>query len=140
LVKLNTEFIITKLLINLQACVIFSTPFFVFTPLDYSAIPLAQRHCRNTYWHIYYLCAKIAFFNHTRRIVCTEKSYLCSMNKVAVENIGKVCLDLGKLSFASLVLGTILKGNIEKAYVIIAGSITALILIGIGIILITQSK
>jgi hypothetical protein len=69
-----------------------------------------------------------------------KNHYLCGMNKVAIENIGKVCLDLGKLSFASLVLGTILKGEIDRAYIIIAGSVAALILIVVGIILLTKSK
>ncbi|MDR3365375.1 MAG: hypothetical protein LBO71_00190 [Prevotellaceae bacterium] len=66
-----------------------------------------------------------------------ENEYLCGMklNQKAYDNIGKLCLDLGKLTFGSLVLGSILKGDIDKAYIIIGGSIVALILIVAGIFL-----
>jgi hypothetical protein len=52
----------------------------------------------------------------------------------AKENIGKVCLDLGKLTFGSFVLGSIIKGEIDRMYILIAGSIVALVLITVGII------
>jgi hypothetical protein len=50
------------------------------------------------------------------------------------ENIGKVCIDLGKLLFGSFVLGTILKGEIDRLYILVAGSIAALVAIVLGII------
>jgi hypothetical protein len=56
-------------------------------------------------------------------------------NQKAVENLGRMCMDASKLAFGSLVLGTILKGDVERAYVIIAGSIAALLLAAIGIYL-----
>jgi hypothetical protein len=33
------------------------------------------------------------------------------LNQKAYDNIGKLCLDLGKLTFASLVLGSVIKGD-----------------------------
>ena len=57
------------------------------------------------------------------------------LNQKAYDNIGKLCLDLGKLTFASLVLGSIIKGDIERAHIIIAGSAVALVLVAFGIVL-----
>jgi hypothetical protein len=56
-------------------------------------------------------------------------------NQKAVENIGKMCMDASKLAFGSLVLGTILKGDIDRVYILIAGSVAALLLAVLGIYL-----
>jgi hypothetical protein len=52
-----------------------------------------------------------------------------------VENIGKVLIDIGKLTFASFVLGSIIKGDIDKLYVLIFGAMASLIFIILGILL-----
>jgi hypothetical protein len=41
---------------------------------------------------------------------------------------------MGKLTFGSFVLGTILKGKIERDYILFVGSIATLLLIVLGII------
>jgi hypothetical protein len=61
------------------------------------------------------------------------------INQKTYDNIGKLCIDLGKLLFASLVLGNIIKGDIDRSYMIIGGSAAALALVTIGIVL-TSSK
>ena len=63
-----------------------------------------------------------------------------AIKKIAVEHIGKVCVDLGKLSLAILVLGTALKGEIRHAHILIAGATASLMLIGVGIILIVKAS
>jgi hypothetical protein len=60
------------------------------------------------------------------------------LNQKAVENIGKMCMDASKLAFGSLVLGTILKGDIDRMYILIAGTIAALLLAIIGIFLVSK--
>jgi hypothetical protein len=63
-----------------------------------------------------------------------------NLNQKTYDNIGKLCLDLGKLTFGSLVLGSIIKGDIDKAYIIIGGATVALVLIVAGIILTSKSN
>jgi len=46
-------------------------------------------------------------------------------------NLGKLILDATKLSFASLVLGTIIKGDISQSTLLIAGIIAS----GVGALL-----
>jgi hypothetical protein len=55
--------------------------------------------------------------------------------KKIVENIGKVLIDIGKLTFASFVLGSIIKGDIDKLYILIFGAMASLIFIILGILL-----
>jgi hypothetical protein len=53
------------------------------------------------------------------------------------ENIGKLVLDAAKLSFGSLVLGTILKGEIAQSMLLSAGIIASAISAFIGVTLVT---
>jgi hypothetical protein len=51
--------------------------------------------------------------------------------KGAQEHFGRLLIDLGKLAFASLVLGTALKGNVDQVLLLIyglIGSVGALLL------------
>jgi hypothetical protein len=56
------------------------------------------------------------------------------MKKVK-ETIGKICIDLGKLTFGSFILGSILKGDIERMYILAAGAVVALMFFLVGIFL-----
>jgi hypothetical protein len=57
------------------------------------------------------------------------------LNRKIAKNTGKMCMDASKLAFGSLVLGTIIKGDINEAYIIIAGTVAALLLAIVGIYL-----
>ena len=60
-----------------------------------------------------------------------------SRKRKAVREIGKVLVNFGNLTFASLVLGTIIKGDFDHlAVLLIGGGITAS-LIALGIIALT---
>ena len=52
-------------------------------------------------------------------------------------NLGKLILDVTKLSFASLVLGTIIKGNVPQATLLVAGIIASGVGATLGVILVT---
>ena len=51
----------------------------------------------------------------------------------ALREIGKVFVNFGNLTFASLVLGTIIKGNYDRALLLLFGGIIAVLLITMGI-------
>jgi hypothetical protein len=53
---------------------------------------------------------------------------------------GKVFVDLGKLAFGSLVLGTIIKGEITQSALLWTGSVTACAAIIIGVLLTTLDE
>ena len=55
-------------------------------------------------------------------------------------NLGKLILDATKLSFASLVLGTIIKGNIPPSILLIAGIIVSVVGTTLGILFITMNE
>jgi hypothetical protein len=59
--------------------------------------------------------------------------------KKIIENLGKVLIDLGKLTFASFVLGSIIKGEIDRLYILIFGAVIALVFIFSGVFL-TSNK
>jgi hypothetical protein len=59
--------------------------------------------------------------------------------KKIIENFGKVLIDLGKLTFASFVLGSIIKGDIDRLYILIFGAVIALVFIFSGVFL-TSNK
>jgi hypothetical protein len=48
--------------------------------------------------------------------------------------IGKVLVNFGNLTFASLVLGTIIKGDFDRLTLLLAGGGVALLFIALGII------
>ena len=54
--------------------------------------------------------------------------------------IGKVSVNFGSLTFASLVLGTIIKGDYDQMAILLTGGGIALLFITIGIILLTQGE
>jgi hypothetical protein len=56
------------------------------------------------------------------------------------DNIGKLLLDMSKLTFASFILGGILKGELPQNILIAAGSIVFVIFAVIGLILTSRKK
>jgi len=54
--------------------------------------------------------------------------------------VGTILVDLGKLSFGSLLLGSVLRGGFDPLQTFIMGAALAIILFVLGIILITKSK
>ena len=55
-------------------------------------------------------------------------------------NLGKVMMDLGKLCFASLVLGVIIRGEIPQAILAIGGLVIAIALLAAGVLLVTKKE
>ena len=60
-----------------------------------------------------------------------------SRKKRATREVGKVLVNFGNLTFASLVLGTIIKGDYDQLVLLLVGGGIALVLVTIGIILLT---
>jgi hypothetical protein len=56
------------------------------------------------------------------------------------ENLGKLLLDLAKLTFASFILGGILKGELPQNILIAAGCIVFIVLAIIGLFLTSGKK
>ena len=56
------------------------------------------------------------------------------------DNLGKLLLDMSKLTFASFILGGILKGELPQNILIIAGSIVFLVFAAAGLILTSRKK
>jgi len=56
------------------------------------------------------------------------------------DNLGKLLLDLAKLTFASFILGGILQGKLPQDVLITAGSIAFLLLGAIGLILTSRNR
>ena len=56
----------------------------------------------------------------------------------AYREIGKVLVNFGNLTFASLVLGTIIKGDFDRLTLLLIGGGVALILIVLGVITLTN--
>ena len=56
-----------------------------------------------------------------------------------VNNISKVAIDLGKLTFASMVLGSVISFDISKVYILLIGGVVSVSLVMAGIFL-TQPK
>jgi len=56
------------------------------------------------------------------------------------DNLGKLLLDLSKLTFASFILGGILKGDLPSDTLIIAGSIVFVVFAAAGLILTSRKK
>jgi hypothetical protein len=52
--------------------------------------------------------------------------------------IGKVSVNFGSLTFASLILGTIIKGDYGRLAVLCVGSAIVLVFITVGIIFLTK--
>ena len=56
------------------------------------------------------------------------------------ENLGKLLLDLAKLTFASLILGGILQGKLPQSVLLTAGGIAFVLLGAAGLILTSRKK
>nr|AGS52571.1 hypothetical protein [uncultured bacterium contig00023] len=56
------------------------------------------------------------------------------------DNLGKLLLDMAKLTFASFVLGGILKGGLPQTIMIAAGCIVFVVFATIGLILTSRKK
>ena len=61
------------------------------------------------------------------------------MNEIKDE-VGRFLLDLAKLAFASLVLGTVVRGNIDDYVIIIGGTISSLLCFIVGLLFIYHSR
>jgi len=57
----------------------------------------------------------------------------------ALKEIGKVLVNFGNLTFASLVLGTIIKGDYNRLTLLLVGGAVALLLIILGVITLTNA-
>jgi hypothetical protein len=55
----------------------------------------------------------------------------------ALREIGKVLVNFGNLTFASLVLGTIIKGSYDRLALLLVGGGFAVIFITMGVIMLT---
>ena len=62
-----------------------------------------------------------------------------SKKQRAYREIGKVLVNFGNLTFASLVLGTIIKGDFDRLTLLLIGGGVALILITLGVITLTNA-
>jgi len=56
------------------------------------------------------------------------------------ENLGKLLLDLAKLTFASLILGGILQGKLPQSVLLTAGGIAFVVFGAIGLMLTSRKK
>jgi hypothetical protein len=54
--------------------------------------------------------------------------------------IGTLFIDMGKLSFGSLMLGSILKGDVDLFQLFIFGAATAMVLFAVGVWFVSMSK
>jgi len=52
----------------------------------------------------------------------------------ALKEIGKVLVNFGNLTFASLVLGTIIKGDFDRLTLLLVGGGVALLFIALGVL------
>ena len=57
----------------------------------------------------------------------------------ALREIGRVLVNFGNLTFASLVLGTIIKGDYDRLTLLLVGWGVALIFIVLGVIILTNA-
>ena len=56
------------------------------------------------------------------------------------ENTGRVLIDLGKLVFASLFLGGVLRGEVPPVIMVTGGFIVTIVFCGVGLWAITKEK
>jgi len=57
----------------------------------------------------------------------------------ALREIGRVLVNFGNLTFASLVLGTIIKGDYNRVTLLLIGGVVAVIFIVLGVITLTNA-
>ena len=70
----------------------------------------------------------------------SKKSQTKLVRTTYKEDVGKLLLDLGKLVFASIFLGGILRGEIPHVILLIGGAVAAIALCTIGLLLIIKEK
>jgi hypothetical protein len=73
-------------------------------------------------------------------ILKTREKKQIPPNTVLRENLGKLLLDLSKLTFASFILGGILKGELPQYIIIIAGAVIFVLLAVLGLSFTSQKK
>jgi hypothetical protein len=56
------------------------------------------------------------------------------------ENVGKVLIDLGKLTFGSFILGGILRGEIPQSLILLSGSVVSVLGIALGLLLTAKEE
>jgi Ca2+/H+ antiporter len=54
--------------------------------------------------------------------------------------IGTIFVDLGKLAFASLLLGSILRGGFDPFQTFVVGAFSAILLFVVGVVLLLRGK
>ena len=54
--------------------------------------------------------------------------------------LGTILVDLGKLSFGSLILGSILRGGFDPFQTFVVGTASAVMLFAVGVILVLKGK
>ena len=62
-----------------------------------------------------------------------------SKRQRALKEIGRVLINFGNLTFASLVLGTIIKGDYDRLTLLFVGGGVAVIFIVLGVITLTNA-
>ena len=62
-----------------------------------------------------------------------------SKRERALKEIGKVLVNFGNLTFASLVLGTIIKGDFDRLTLLLVGGGVAVLFITLGVITLTNA-
>jgi hypothetical protein len=94
--------------------------------------------------YVYFTFAKR--FSRPPLVNFGEKCYIGGMeNKEpskkqrAYREIGRVLVNFGNLTFASLVLGTIIKGDYDRLALLLIGGIVAVIFITLGVITLTNA-
>ena len=68
------------------------------------------------------------------------KEYYNKSWKQAWGTIGGLLIDLGKLSFGSLMLGSMLRGGLNPFQTFLFGAVLAMVFFAVGILLITLNK
>jgi hypothetical protein len=56
------------------------------------------------------------------------------------KTVGNIFIDLGKLSFGGLLLGSVLKGGFDPFYTFIAGVVLAFVFFIVGVLVISKIK
>jgi len=69
-----------------------------------------------------------------------RKKGLTQSNSDFWDNLGKLLLDLAKLTFASFILGGIIQGKLPHDVLITAGSIAFMVFTAIGLIFTSRKK
>jgi len=58
----------------------------------------------------------------------------------ALRTIGKIFVDLGKITYGSLIIGSLIKGDFDPLYIFIFGVVAATLFFVVGILLISQTE